>query len=151
MEKGTFMKLHDLTEVERQYNEMLIMQWDKYGREKYLSKSSMIRQKRDFIFSHNQLVELLNGLGYKNPKMSSYKIEKDILITYKDIENNELKNAIKYAVVCKECGKIPEIIIRQDMINTNENNEYKFSCCNHETRFYKSPKEAMEMWNKKNK
>ena len=36
MEKGTFMKLHDLTEVERQYNEMLIMQWDKYGREKYL-------------------------------------------------------------------------------------------------------------------
>ena len=151
MEKGTFMKLHDLTEVERQYNEMLIMQWDKYGREKYLSKSSMIRQKTDFIFSHNQLVELLSGLGYKDPKRKARKMEHDITITYSDEENSELKNAIKNAIVCKKCGKVPRIVARSKGLFTVECDRYQFSCCDYETSFYKLPKEAMEMWNKKNK
>ena len=151
MEKGTFMKLHDLTEMEHQYNEILIKLWGEYQGKYFLSIPAMIRQKTDFIFSHNQLVELLNGLGYKDPKRKARKMEHDITITYSDEENSELKNAIKNAIVCKKCGKVPKIVARSKGLFTVECDRYQFSCCDYETSFYKLPKEAMEVWNKKNK
>lgn len=141
----------NLTEVEKYYNNVLVKLWDKEGGKYFVDKSGMIRQKRDFIFSHNQLVELLGCLGYKNPKKTARKFEKDIAITYLDEENSEFKNAIKYAVVCKKCDNFPHIVGRTKNLFGSEPEEYQFSCCDCKTRFYESPKEAMEMWNKKNK